>query len=264
MKSLCLKLVAVLFGLSFLPSGALAGPLPILHPQFEVTPLRDGASGLVWQSNCRNGGRDDNYRPPSDSGDDEDTGGEGGGGDDEGFALLDQGARVILAGFSGDCEDFGPNTLGLRDDTTAKIVQVLAEANVTCGRGVAGVYRIDCLSTYYKRIARQLPNTGDYAPIKAALNKAANDLDRIVQQNLDTSAPRVSPSQGGKPDAKRVKPLRAVRSDRLEVATQQAEAVVKEAELLILRSGGDPERRTPHYTAVAAAVEDNLLILRSA
>jgi hypothetical protein len=39
---------------------------------------------------------------------------------------------------------------------------------------------------------------------------------------------------------------------------------VEETELIIIRSGGDPARRTQAYTDVAAAVEENLVILRSA
>ena len=44
----------------------------------------------------------------------------------------------------------------------------------------------------------------------------------------------------------------------------QAEEVVKETELVILRSGEDPTRRTAHYQEVAEAVDSNLVILRSA
>ena len=44
----------------------------------------------------------------------------------------------------------------------------------------------------------------------------------------------------------------------------QAEAVVKEAEIVILRSGEDPTRRTAHFEDVSAALDSNLVILRSA
>ena len=64
--------------------------------------------------------------------------------------------------------------------------------------------------------------------------------------------------------AKRLPPVRAVREDMAEIAAAQAAAVVEETELIIIRSGGDPARRTQAYTDIAAAVEDNLVILRSA
>jgi hypothetical protein len=64
--------------------------------------------------------------------------------------------------------------------------------------------------------------------------------------------------------AKRLPPVRAVKDAFAETAAAEAAAVVKETELVIIRSGGDPARRTQAYTDVAAAVEDNLVVLRSA
>jgi hypothetical protein len=58
--------------------------------------------------------------------------------------------------------------------------------------------------------------------------------------------------------------LRAVAPEAESAALAAAEAVVIETAAVILRSGEDPTRRTAHFQAIAAAVDSNLVILRSA
>lgn len=250
MKLDVIRVSVTMVGLS-LPAVCNAGPAYIGNPQLDMMILSEQDDGDVYLSRCGHEG--DRPRPaPS-------TPSEGGGG--EFFGGSDGGLTFI--NFADDCADFGPNPTGLSDRTTDKIVEILTEANVTCGP-TSAAYQIDCLRAYYGRIADSLPNTGDYAPVKKALKQAEKKLDQIVRNNLDVDAPRIRPNKGNKRDAARLPPLRAVKASALPEAKRQAEAVVKEAELLIVRSGGDPARRKPHYDEIAGAVEDNLVILRSA
>jgi hypothetical protein len=152
----------------------------------------------------------------------------------------------------------------INSGVTKEIVHILEGANKTCERELDLRYRIDCLRIYYQRVADRLPATGDYLPIKQAMEDAAAKLDAIVAANLDESAPALRPREGHKPQAKRLPAIRPVKAEAAVAAAAQAAEVVKEAELIIIRSGGDPARRTEAYTDVAAAVEDNLVILRSA
>jgi hypothetical protein len=133
----------------------------------------------------------------------------------------------------------------------------------TCGRRIDPRYRIDCLRATYVRLANQIPATGDYAPIRDALFAAARKLDRIVKDNLDPALPTIRPRLAGQGGGHRIQPIRAVARDRLRAANAEAAKVVKETSLLILRSGDRPPRRTVHYQQVAAAVDDNLILLRS-
>lgn len=156
----------------------------------------------------------------------------------------------------------GPN---LNSGSTRTIVKLLNGATETCSdEQVELRYRIDCLRIYYLKVADRLPDTGDYLPIKKAMLDAAAKLDAIVEANLDERTPPIRPREGHKPSAKRLPAIRPVKEDMAGIAAAQAANVVKETELIIIRSGGDPARRTKHYTDVAAAVEDNLIILRSA
>lgn len=158
----------------------------------------------------------------------------------------------------------GPTGESLNKGVTNEIVKILMGADATCERDIELRYRIDCLRIYYLKVAERLPDSGDYLPIKAAMLKAAEKLDRIITANLDEDAPSLRPREGHKPAAKRLPPLRAVKKNKARAAAAKAAKVVKETELIIIRSGGDPARRTEHYTDIASAVEDNLVILRSA
>lgn len=166
------------------------------------------------------------------------------------------------------CPDYGRDPASrqsLNTGVTSGIVKILQGASDTCGSELIDRrYRIDCLRIYYLKVADSLPDTGDYLPIKQAMLDAAAKLDAIVTANLDERTPPIRPREGHKSAAKRLPPVRPVTEDMADIALAQAAEVVKETELIIIRSGGDPARRTEHYTDVAAAVEDNLVILRSA
>ena len=140
----------------------------------------------------------------------------------------------------------------------------IGEINEFCGP-VERAYRIDCLADQYRQIADALPNTGDNKRIKAALNKAAADLEAIVEANLDTAAPAIKPTPKPKaPRAKASRNIRAIRKDRIVAAERAAAKVVKEAETVLLRSAESSRRRKIPFQRVAAATGSNLVLLRSA
>lgn len=172
------------------------------------------------------------------------------------------GPSVSLLSIS--CHDDHKPGQSLNTGVTKSIVKVLQGANKTCDSRIDLRYRIDCLRLYYLKVAANLPDTGDYLPIKTAMLDAADKLDAIVIKYQDESAPVIRPREGHKPAAKRLPPVRPVKEAFAEAAAVEAQRVVEETELIIIRSGGDPARRTQHYTDIAAAVEDNLVILRSA
>ncbi|MBL9048783.1 MAG: hypothetical protein JNK19_01560 [Tabrizicola sp.] len=162
-------------------------------------------------------------------------------------------------------DDPGPTGQSLNTGVTREITKILRGANDTCADDRIELrYRIDCLRIYYLKVADRLPDTGDYVPVKKAMLDAAAKLEAIVEANLDERTPPIRPREGHKPAAKRMPLVRPVKEELAEIAAAEAARVVEETELIIIRSGGDPARRTPHYNEVAAAVEENLVILRSA
>jgi hypothetical protein len=178
-----------------------------------------------------------------------------------------------LDGLSDDCDDDdpGPSTV-VTDATTDTILKALNDADLTCNdmrlvplrKGIdPKLYRIDCYRLMYRKIAEDLAETGDYAPMRRSLLAASDKLNQIVRQNIDTNAKKIRLRERAKPAGAVTAPIRAIRPDRIDVAQAQAEAVIKEASIVILRSGEIPTRRNVHYTQVAAAVEENLIVLRS-
>lgn len=167
--------------------------------------------------------------------------------------------------FSISCHDPDPQPgQSLNTGVTKAVVKILQGANKTCDSRIDLRYRIDCLRLYYLKVAANLPNSGDYLPVKKAMLDAADKLDAIVTKYQDESEPVIRPREGHKSGARRLPPVRPVKEAFAEAAAVEAAMVVEETELIIIRSGGDPARRTQHYTAIAGAVEDNLVILRSA
>jgi hypothetical protein len=156
-----------------------------------------------------------------------------------------------------------PGPIDLTTTSTATVATELAQANDTCGDKVDSRYKIDCLRQSYLKLARAIPRGSDYEPVKAALIDAAAKLDRIVTDNLDPAAPTIRPRDRGKDRTPRLPPVRAVAPERLAAANAAAAAVVQETGLLILRSGRDPKRRNVHYQEIAAAVDSNIVLLRS-
>ncbi len=153
----------------------------------------------------------------------------------------------------------------ISENHTNTIVRELERASDTCSQhDLRREYVIDCLRVEYERVASLLPRRGEYEPVRQALLTAAERLDSIVTQSLDTEAPSVRVPQGGRPRAPRTGRIRAVQPERADAAIAAAEDIIAEAELVILRSGETPPRRAAHYSRIATAVNENLLVLRSA
>jgi|GEM_PF-1651280 len=169
--------------------------------------------------------------------------------------------------YTHDGPDPSPGPVGLSSSNTDAIVDLIAEANTTCGALILKkrkAYRIDCLRWYYRRIAETIPDNSDYRPIREALERAADRLDAIVRKYRDREADRIAPRIRNQPLAPRMDPIRAVAEANEPRAAREAAKVVEETKIVILRSGEDPTRRTAHYREIASAVDANLVILRSA
>ena len=154
---------------------------------------------------------------------------------------------------------------GLTPDRTEKIVKLLVAVNKTCGPDyVERRYRIDCLHWALWQVAQDLPQTGDYAPVREALMAASRNLAAIVQANLDSSAAPIQPNIGGKPLAAQLPPTYAVRPEKEARAIRQAARVLDETATVLLRSAENSQRRKIPYQEIAAALGSTKVLLRSA
>lgn len=154
---------------------------------------------------------------------------------------------------------------GFSDERTKEIIDQIAKATRTCGTDqIARRYRVDCLRYELWRISQALPKSGDYAPVQAALAKAARDLDRIAERYADPAAPGVRASIGGKPLAPQTPPLNAVRREDEDRAIREAERVIEEAQTILLRSSAQSQARSVAFQDIATALDSTKVLLRSA
>lgn len=162
---------------------------------------------------------------------------------------------------SGSSPDIGPQAIS--PQATDRIARMFTDAREFC-RYIDPLYRIDCLYAKFRRIAQDLPKTGDYAPVRAALVKAADRLEDVVDSYEDRSAPRIQPRLRSQPDAERIRPLSPIHPDRLAVANRAATEIVTELSTVLLRSSSGSERRQLAFQEIATAVDSTKVLLRSA
>jgi hypothetical protein len=150
-----------------------------------------------------------------------------------------------------------------RARTTDRLVRTIGTGQDHCQR-YTRVWRIDCLRDELERLERDLPADGDYADMRAAIGKAADELEAIAGQYADPAQPPVRRSAVvGGATRTTATPIRPVAAENLEAATAAAAAVVGELATTLLRSASSNAATAVHYERAAAAVDDSILLLRS-
>ncbi len=146
---------------------------------------------------------------------------------------------------------------------TDQVVDQLQEATAYCSVIGQSEYVIDCLSERLAVIAAGLPETGDYADARAALNAAAGRLSELVAANEDTDFP-ANLTRSLRPDAPpSSRPLRPVRQDNLAATLAAASGILAETQTQLLRSAS-ASSESIHYQRIATAVgSTNTILLRS-
>jgi filamentous hemagglutinin family protein len=146
---------------------------------------------------------------------------------------------------------------------TDQVVDQLQEATAYCSVIGQSEYVIDCLSERLAVIAAGLPETGDYADARAALNAAAGRLSELVAANEDTDFP-ANLTRSLRPDAPpSSRPLRPVREDNLAATLAAASGILAETQTQLLRSAS-ASSESIHYQRIATAVgSTNTILLRS-
>ncbi len=157
--------------------------------------------------------------------------------------------------------DTGPQ--GISPAATQKIAQMFLDAAGFC-RQLDLRYRVDCLYAKYRKIAQALPKTGDYAPLRAALVRAADRLEDVVDDYGDPSAGKISPRLRSQPAAERIRPLSPIRPDRQEVVNRMTTEILTELSTVLLRSSTGSERRQLAFQEIATAIDSTKVLLRSA
>lgn len=154
-----------------------------------------------------------------------------------------------------DYDDSDPEAM------TDAVVVDFNDAVSFCGAIEADEYVVDCLSERLSVIAASLPETGEFAEMRTAIAQASRDLGALAAQNpSDTLATGVARSDGDVTS----RPLRPVSTETLSATLQAADAIVAQAQVVLLRSSTNSQDRSLDYQRVAAVVGTTRSLLRSA
>lgn len=145
---------------------------------------------------------------------------------------------------------------------TASTVKNIQAVRNECGQ-YDPVYRIDCLQQGLRQVAKRLPVSSEYRPMRALIEKAAGDLNRIVRANVDPAQPKLEAKPGANPRFKAKRTYTAIKKTALKKAMAQAAAIIDELETQLLRASENSEKRLQHYQQVAVAVGSTKVLLRS-
>lgn len=160
-------------------------------------------------------------------------------------------------------EPLATPTTPLTTTTTQDIVETIDTAMQFCNGLTDKEYVVDCLSYEFWQIQERLPEDGEYADVKVSLRQAADELGDIVRENRsNTKSPGVA-SRGGDDPRRTTRPLAPVRSDRLGDVNERAAQVIENAQVRLLRSSGNSERRRIQYRSIATAMDTGTVLLRS-
>lgn len=154
-----------------------------------------------------------------------------------------------------DYDDSDPEAM------TDAVVVDFNDAVSFCGAIEAEEYVVDCLSERLSVIAASLPETGEFAEMRTAIAQASRDLGALAAQNpSDTLATGVARSDSDVTS----RPLRPVSTETLPATLQAADAIVAQAQVVLLRSSTNSQGRSLDYQRVAAVVGTTRSLLRSA
>ena len=149
-------------------------------------------------------------------------------------------------------------------EPTEEVVVDFNEAIAFCGAIGTDEYVIDCLSERLDVIAARLPETGDFAEMRLALADASAQLGALAANNQSEVLPSgIARSTGANP-VSTTRPLRPVATETLAASLQAADAIVAQAQLVLLRSSTNSHNRSLDFQRVAAVVGTSRALLRSA
>lgn len=141
---------------------------------------------------------------------------------------------------------------GFSEQTTNRLTWTLTRGVAACRQALPDVYRYDCYRATYADAVKDLKFNRDYAPARAVLAQVEQALAATITRYADPAAPRAR--QG-------FSRYRAIRPEALPAAREAFVAALEQAETQLLRS---PDDGRGHFQRIAAALETNKVLLRSA
>ena len=145
------------------------------------------------------------------------------------------------------------------DATVDRVVFRIGQANAYCG-WLGAEWVADCLADQYDQIARGLPRTAEWNPVRAVMAQAAGQMAEVARAAALPGVRPARPDEAGKPT--QVGAGRALQRTQPR-ALPAAARLLDETETRLLRSVGGSDQRAAAFRRVAAAVGAGRVLLRS-
>ncbi|WP_226778951.1 hypothetical protein [Oceaniglobus trochenteri] len=150
------------------------------------------------------------------------------------------------------------------EEQMAAATQSFSEARYICARLPKDGYRIDCLADQLAQYAAAMPQTPEYAEVRQIVEQTATKLNRVAKRNASKTAPPARLREDRPVNPRRSsRPIVPVATESLETATAEANAILAEAETLLLRASERSQRRKVAFSQVAEVVGSSTVLLRS-
>jgi len=124
-------------------------------------------------------------------------------------------------------------------------------------------YLIDCIGYSLWEISNAIPETGDYAEAREALQTAGLAIEALARRNADPTRPRGVARTPGPEGITTTRPLTPVSPAAESALAETVIDIIEEAETVLLRSAESSAQRRVHYQRIAAAIGSNKVLLRS-
>ena len=150
------------------------------------------------------------------------------------------------------------NMLVASAQKTRSITSFLQNSADECKALDQQAYAIDCLGSSLEELANELPASGDYAKVKFAFAKGAEQLKQLTINNAADSLPN-------KQFDNVARPLTATKSSDEDVAylNEEITKIYDEITTTLLRSDDSSESRKLAYSQISAVFMSNKVLLRS-
>lgn len=113
-------------------------------------------------------------------------------------------------------------------------------------------YRYDCYDEAYYRTARKISRNPAYDPVEDVMNEVGRKITAIVDANQDPNLPVLR---------KGFNTYRPIKTEALPASKEKVAQAIEEARTILLRT---PENGGDNFQRIAAALESNKVLLRSA
>ena len=174
------------------------------------------------------------------------------------------GAVAVVATAASVDQQGGETEIDQIQNPGVNIGQQISQGMAYCSAIQVPEYRIDCFADQLAQIVADVPDDPDLQDARGILTDTAAQLAQVATTRASRSLVPAQLNPGPTAPNRSSRDITAVETGQLPQALGEAEQILQQAQLRLLRSGKASERRKVAYQEMANALGRNTLLLRSA